>query len=424
MKRFAKIIHENLNAGGGSERFTFTLIEALQEMGFIIDLETITCPDWEWIRKSFGNSYSQLIRDINVVDLEDILGSSIKWNPKFPLQKSNYENSENEYDVIINAHGDIFPYFRYGSENVDNRSKTKMITYCHYPLVPQLVKNNSYSNYLKKILRHYFPEVKKEFENLTFEKIISCALSNFNQMMKSTLVLTNSYFSKKAIENIYGDRVFSVLYPPVDVQYFRENTSYSKDRDNRIIVIARYSPDKEIESALKIANILKGMKVDFEMVIVGNLSEDNYDYYLSLEKAKYVMGLDKKVQLFKNTHLTDLINIMNSCKFLLHPTKLEPFGISIVEGMSSGLIPIVPFIGGNTEFVPSHLRYRNETEAASIIAKNMNVPHKERVDISRSVEIFSKKNFKRNVRDIIERILGEEIYVYPTSSVDTKNRKL
>jgi hypothetical protein len=54
----------------------------------------------------------------------------------------------------------------------------------------------------------------------------------------------------------------------------------------------------------------------------------------------------------------------------------------------------------------------------------MNVPHKERVDISRSVEIFSKKNFKRNVRDIIERILGEEIYVYPTSSVDTKNRKL
>ena len=75
MKRFAKIIHENLNAGGGSERFTFTLIEALQEMGFIIDLETITCPDWERIRKSFGNSYSQLIRGINVVDLKDIIGS-------------------------------------------------------------------------------------------------------------------------------------------------------------------------------------------------------------------------------------------------------------------------------------------------------------------------------------------------------------
>ncbi|HLN33658.1 MAG TPA: glycosyltransferase [Nitrososphaeraceae archaeon] len=424
MKRFAKIIHEDLNAGGGSERFTFTLIEALQEMGFIIDLETITYPNWECIRKSFGNSYSRLIRNINIIDLKDILGSSIKWNPKFPLQKSNYESSENEYDLIINAHGDIFPYFRYGSENVDNRSKTKMITYCHYPLVPQLVKNNSYSNYLKKILKHYFPEVKKEYTNLPFEKIISCALINFDQMMKNTLVLTNSYFSKNAIETIYGDRVLSVLYPPVDVQYFRENSSYFKDRDNRIIVIARYSPDKQIETVLKIAKILKDMKVDFEVVIVGNLSEDNHDYYQSLVKAKYVMGLDKKVILFKNMHLTDLVSIMNTCKFLLHPTKLEPFGISIVEGMSSGLIPIVPFIGGYTEFVPSHLRYRNETEAASIIAKNMNIPHKERVDVSRSVEKFSKKNFKRNVRNIIERILGEEIYIYPTPLLDTKNRKL
>ena len=103
-----------------------------------------------------------------------------------------------------------------------------MITYCHFPVVPQLVKNNSYLNYLKKILRHYFPDVNAEYGNLPFENIISCALSNFNHMMKNTLVLTNSYFSKKAIDNIYGDRVFAVPYPPVDVEYFRENTSVLK----------------------------------------------------------------------------------------------------------------------------------------------------------------------------------------------------
>ena len=166
------------------------------------------------------------------------------------------------------------------------------------------------------------------------------------------------------------------------------------------------------------------MNLDFEMIIVGNLSEDNYDYYLSLEKAKYVMGLNKKVKLFKNMPLTDMVNIMNKCKFLLHPTKMEPFGISIVEGMSSGLIPIVPFIGGNTEFVPSHLRYRNETEAASIIARNVNISNQQRLNLSRSVEIFSKNNFKRHLQEIIERIFEDEIYIYPTLSLDTKNRKL
>ena len=54
MNNYIKIIHEDLNAGGGSERLTITMIEALNEMGFNIDLETITTPDWDQIRKWYG----------------------------------------------------------------------------------------------------------------------------------------------------------------------------------------------------------------------------------------------------------------------------------------------------------------------------------------------------------------------------------
>ena len=46
MGKSVKIIHEDLNAGGGSERLTITMMEALNEMGFNIDLETITISDW------------------------------------------------------------------------------------------------------------------------------------------------------------------------------------------------------------------------------------------------------------------------------------------------------------------------------------------------------------------------------------------
>ena len=38
MTKYVKIIHEDLNAGGGSERLTITMMEALTEMGFNIDL--------------------------------------------------------------------------------------------------------------------------------------------------------------------------------------------------------------------------------------------------------------------------------------------------------------------------------------------------------------------------------------------------
>jgi hypothetical protein len=39
------IIHDDLNAGGGSERLAATTIETLTEIGFNVDLATFTMPD-------------------------------------------------------------------------------------------------------------------------------------------------------------------------------------------------------------------------------------------------------------------------------------------------------------------------------------------------------------------------------------------
>jgi hypothetical protein len=44
MKR-AKVVHDNLNAGGGSERLAFAAIELLNEMNFVIDLATLQKPN-------------------------------------------------------------------------------------------------------------------------------------------------------------------------------------------------------------------------------------------------------------------------------------------------------------------------------------------------------------------------------------------
>jgi len=63
MNNYIKIIHEDLNAGGGSERLTITMIEALNEMGFNIDLETTTTPDWNQIKRWYGK-FSVKIEEI------------------------------------------------------------------------------------------------------------------------------------------------------------------------------------------------------------------------------------------------------------------------------------------------------------------------------------------------------------------------
>jgi glycosyltransferase involved in cell wall biosynthesis len=62
-----------------------------------------------------------------------------------------------------------------------------------------------------------------------------------------------------------------------------------------------------------------------------------------------------------------LLGLMNKSKVYFHPLPGEPFGIAIVEAMASGLIPIVPAIGGSSEFVPSEYQYHTIQEAADMI---------------------------------------------------------
>jgi hypothetical protein len=132
----AKIVHANLNAGGGSERLTIATIEALNEMGFVVDVETCTPLEIENLENSFG----QLNMNIKQVKQLDLFSN-------FSNLDTNASNYDSYYDVIINTHGDVLPYLYQNSNN--NRStcktnvsdnsnilhtkKTVMVTYCHYP---------------------------------------------------------------------------------------------------------------------------------------------------------------------------------------------------------------------------------------------------------------------------------------------------
>ena len=86
---------------------------------------------------------------------------------------------------------------------------------------------------------------------------------------------------------------------------------------------------------------------------------------------------------------------MRKSKVYLHPFAGEPFGISTVEAMSAGLIPVVPDEGGYTEFVPEYYQFHTHQQAADIIGKILirqnNNMQTERAQLSESVSIFKRK---------------------------------
>ena len=78
--------------------------------------------------------------------------------------------------------------------------------------------------------------------------------------------------------------------------------------------------------------------------------------------------------------------------------------------MASGLIPIVPTIGGSSEFVPSEYQYHSIQQAADIIANILNETNDDnalvrRDKISNMVSKFSIQSYKKNLNNIIDYVI-------------------
>lgn len=80
------------------------------------------------------------------------------------------------------------------------------------------------------------------------------------------------------------------------------------------------------------------------MTIVGGLMPEDRYYYDQIARTIESCGLDNYVELKVNVTTDVLKSILRKAKVYYHPTPEEPFGISIAEAMSAGLMPIVPEI--------------------------------------------------------------------------------
>jgi gamma-glutamyltranspeptidase len=89
--------------------------------------------------------------------------------------------------------------------------------------------------------------------------------------------------------------------------------------------------------------------------------------------------------------------------------------------MSAGLIPVVPFKGGNTEFVPKRFHFKTEEDAVKIIIEAMKISMEDRLKLSTFPDIFSVNNFKNNLKKIIENMLEKELAI---SSPQIKNKNI
>jgi len=214
------------------------------------------------------------------------------------------------------------------------------------------------------------------------------------------LLLANSHFTEKAIEG-FSKIDIKVLYPPVpSTLFFRDSTSLEeKSRENLVVTVSRFGLGKGLETIPYIAS-LTDRSIHF--VMIGLVHDKNV--FQSVLRNIEKLNLADRVKVLTNISRQDMKKILSKAKIYLHTTVDEHFGISIVEGMAMGCLPIVHNSGGVKEYVPEDFRYENAGDAAQKIDKALNnwSPNKTK-KIMRIAERFSEENFSKDFMEIFRR---------------------
>jgi len=229
-------------------------------------------------------------------------------------------------------------------------------------------------------------------------------------------VICNSQFTSKFINNFPKDKI-NVLYPPVDVEKF----SSSDKKENIILSVGRFDnilnakkQDVLIEAFKKIYQ--NNREINWKLILMGGSRN-------SPEKNNYLNHLKKlaaslPIEFIVNPEFDELKQIYSKSKIYwhaagfgvdeyLHPEETEHFGMTVVEAMDSGLVPLVVAKGGLTEIVTESINGFTWQSIDELVAKTQlliaapgELDKLSKVAHSSS-QIFSKENFESKFFDLI-----------------------
>jgi len=254
----------------------------------------------------------------------------------------------------------------------------KIFVYCHSSFLSET-----------KFLQKEFHGIKKIYLNIIqsyYKKSLEC-LKNENIEL-----IANSDFTRREIEeNLCKKSV--IVYPPVDINGFLNRKNMKKEE--KIVTISRFSIEKNLDEAIKIFS-----NINYPCVLIGNAIHKNQ--FKVLDQLEYKKT--NNVKIYSNVSKTMITEVLESAKVYLH-TSEETFGISVVESIAAGCIPIVPDNTAHKETVPfDELRYKNNEDAIIKINDAIDGKFDQLLPkLSIHIKRFSNEIFQKKIIELIEK---------------------
>ena len=240
-------------------------------------------------------------------------------------------------------------------------------------------------NVRKNIFSRDYPFLKRCFDSLSYDAIVvlsdgsipfvlskklfihfqqpmpsvKMSLKNSLKKIKVTSFFCNSFFTKSFIDKEFGINS-KVIYPPVS------GTSSTGKKENIILHVGRF---RDMKSKLQdykkqglMSDVFKKMVnsdlKDWKFILAVGLQDDDRPKFNRLQKSIQGYPIEFSINLSNG----DLRKVYSKSKIYWHasgygenldrnPQLAEHFGISTVEAMGAGIVPVVINAGGQREIV-------------------------------------------------------------------------
>ena len=370
MVKRAAIYDPYLDTLGGGERYCLTVAEILLKHGYQVDL--FWSGNQDLIEKA-KQRFSLNLDGLNLV--KDIF--QIK-----PKQIDLFEEKQNLFKVINRSlnpqkiNQKIVSFIN----KLKITSKYNVFFYLGDGSIPLLLGKQNFLHVQVPFLNR-----KTNLNNLISR----------SKLLSFSKIIYNSQFTAQFYQDYLPSKE-TILYPPVDIDKFES----SKDKENIILSVGRFD---NVLNAKKQDVLIDAFKVlcekevikDWKLILAGgSLIDPTQNSYL-----KYLEEKSRKlpIEFIINPSFEKLKEIYSKSKIYWHaagfgvdqnnhPENTEHFGMTVVEGMASGLVPVVVAKGGIPEIISDGVDGYLWSQVDELIFKTKSL-----IDLPQDLEKMSQK---------------------------------
>ncbi|MFC1599721.1 glycosyltransferase [Patescibacteria group bacterium] len=237
-------------------------------------------------------------------------------------------------------------------------------------------------------------------------------------------LITNSKYTKSWIKKKWKLEPDEIIYPPVDMKYEGHT-----EKENIILSVARFEKSGS-KKQLELVKAFEKMRLkEWKLILAGGSLENNR--YLDRIKS-YIESRDLNVEVKTNLSNSDLKKTYAHAKIFWHacglgvkesknPNLIEHFGMTTVEAMQNGCVPVVINGGGQREIIDhgkNGFKFKNPTQLVKFTNKLIKSNSLLRIlsdAASRSSKKFEKENFQKQFSSIlaecIEKITAKKNFI-------------